>query len=78
MGRVRNSDQVPHRAGPLVQDNKRHKAGKHRTKGMLDTETRGKSKIGLSVNCQVSSSRNQFLMFQEANNNIDSCLFSQF
>lgn len=47
MGRVRNSEgsRAGHRAGPLKQANKKHKTGRHRSKGMLDTETRGKSLI---------------------------------
>lgn len=30
-----------HRAGPLKQSNKRHKSGRHRTKGALDAAAGG-------------------------------------
>ena len=41
MGRVRNAKQEVHRAGPLKQANKKHKTGRHRSKGVIDVETRG-------------------------------------
>ena len=36
--------QETHRPGALKQQNKSHKAGKHRTKGQLEREVKGKSK----------------------------------
>ncbi len=43
MGRVRNSggSGSGHRAGALKQTNKKHKTGRHRSKGTLDIQTRG-------------------------------------
>ncbi|CAG7818165.1 unnamed protein product [Allacma fusca] len=42
MGRVRNAKQEVHRSGPLKQANKKHKTGRHRSKGVIDVETRGR------------------------------------
>ncbi|XP_028402867.1 pre-rRNA-processing protein TSR1 homolog [Dendronephthya gigantea] len=37
-----NSDQHQHKPGPLKQQNKSHKHGRHKTKGMLDTICKGR------------------------------------
>lgn len=34
-------DQAVHRAGPAKQDNKKHKTGRHRSKGILDILKKG-------------------------------------
>lgn len=36
-----NKDQAVHRAGPAKQDNKRHKTGRHRSKGTLEILKKG-------------------------------------
>lgn len=37
-------DQQAHRAGALKQKNKAHKTGRHRSKGAIDNELKGKQK----------------------------------
>lgn len=36
------TDQQAHRAGALVQKNKTHKTGRHRSKGAIDNDLKGK------------------------------------
>lgn len=36
------TDQQAHRAGALKQKNKSHKTGRHRSKGAIDNEQKGK------------------------------------
>lgn len=38
-------DQQAHRAGALKQKNKTHKTGRHRSKGAIDNELKGKQNI---------------------------------
>lgn len=39
------SEPQRHRAGLFKQQNKRHKVGRHRSKGQLDAEVKGKSDV---------------------------------
>lgn len=56
-----NPDQAVHRSGPAKQDNKKHKTGRHRSKGILEIEKKGQylltNNIGnilnLIVNCII-------------------------
>lgn len=36
-----NQDQAVHRSGPAKQDNKKHKTGRHRSKGSLEILKKG-------------------------------------
>jgi hypothetical protein len=36
-----NQDQAVHRAGPAKQDNKKHKTGRHRSKGTIEILKKG-------------------------------------
>lgn len=36
------SDRIAHRAGVLKQKNKAHKTGRHRSKGVIDNDQKGK------------------------------------
>ncbi|EFO26325.1 hypothetical protein LOAG_02163 [Loa loa] len=49
-----------HRAGPLKQSNKRHKSGRHRTKGALDAVAGGK------VGCKAVTGKHRFLIGKKA------------
>lgn len=40
-----NQDQAVHRSGPAKQDNKKHKTGRHRSKGTLEILKKGTSKF---------------------------------
>lgn len=46
-------DQQAHRAGALKQKNKTHKTGRHRSKGTIDNEQKGKIVIFCFVNSEV-------------------------
>lgn len=39
------TDQQAHRAGALVQKNKTHKTGRHRSKGAIDNDLKGKCRM---------------------------------
>lgn len=41
------TDQQAHRAGALVQKNKTHKTGRHRSKGAIDNDLKGKGRMFL-------------------------------
>ncbi|OZC11744.1 hypothetical protein X798_00924 [Onchocerca flexuosa] len=49
-----------HRAGPLKQSNKRHKSGRHRSKGALDAVAGGK------VGCKAVTGKHRFLVGKKA------------
>ncbi|VDM19653.1 unnamed protein product [Wuchereria bancrofti] len=49
-----------HRAGPLKQSNKKHKSGRHRTKGALDAA------IGGKTSCKAVTGKQRFLVGKKA------------
>ncbi|XP_022101232.1 pre-rRNA-processing protein TSR1 homolog [Acanthaster planci] len=48
-----NSGQETHRSGPFKQQNKAHKTGRHRSKGQIETQGKGR------VNVKTQSKKNR-------------------
>lgn len=55
-----STTQQPHRPGPFKLPNKAHKAGRHRTKGQIDRDTRGrKDAKSLTLRVRRDLNRNE-------------------